>query len=30
MDTTPRIVDLNEPALGQRERPREKGSSQTG
>ena len=30
MDTTPRVVDLNEPALGQREQPREKGSSQAG
>jgi hypothetical protein len=30
MDTTPRVVVLKEPALGQRERPRQEGSSQAG
>lgn len=30
MDTTPRVVGLNEPALGQRELPRQKDSSQPG
>ncbi len=30
VDTTPRVVGLNEPALGQRDRPREKGSNSIG